>query len=121
MTVISRNSAVPDRPLRTVSLRRRVTLWVLLLLLVVLTGMGLVVNWLLGDALRSDLRQRLEDKAGYAAVLQEQGVAGQTLADRLTGNGVLALFQSGNQQYIGQDQGPVNPPTEAGRGGPRPP
>lgn len=106
----------PDRPLRTVSLRRRVTLWVLLLLLVVLTGMGLVVNWLLGDALRSDLKQRLEDKAGYAAVLQEQGVTGQTLADRLTGNGVLALFRSGNEQYVGQDQGPVGPPPGSGRG-----
>lgn len=109
-----------DRPLRTVSLRRRVTVWVLLLLLVVLAGMGLVVNWLLGDALRSDLRQRLEDKAGYAAVLQEQGVTGQTLADRLTGNGVLALFRSGDRQYVGQDQGPATPPVGAGHG-PRPP
>ena len=118
MTVPIRESS--GRPLRTVSLRRRVTLWVLLLLLVVLTGMGLVVNWLLGDALRSDLKQRLEDKAGYAAVLQEQGVSGQDLADRLTGNGVLALFRSGDQQYIGQDQGPAGPATGAVRG-PRPP
>ena len=109
-----------DRPLRTVSLRRRVTLWVLLLLFVVLTGMGLVVNWLLGDALRSDLKQRLEDKAGYAAVLQEQGVAGQNLADRLTGNGVLALFRSGDQEYVGQDQGPAGPPAAGGGRAPRP-
>lgn len=121
MTAHSRPLAVPDRPLRTASVRRRVTLWVLLLLLVVLTGMGLVVNWLLGDALRSDLRQRLEDKAGYAAVLQEQRVTGQTLADRLTGNGVLALFQSGDEQYVGQDQGPTALPAGGGRGGPRPP
>ena len=114
------DDGAPERPLRTVSLRRRVTLWVLLLLLVVLAGMGLVVNWLLGDALRSDLRQRLEDKAGYAAVLQEQGVTGQTLADRLTGNGVLALFRSGDRQYVGQDQGPAAVPPGVGRG-PRPP
>ena len=120
LTGRARTEMHPDRPLRTVSLRRRVTLWVLLLLLVVLAGMGLVVNWLLGDALRSDLRQRLEDKAGYAAVLQEQGVAGQTLADRLTGNGVLALYRSGNQEYVGQDQGPAAPPGGADRG-PRPP
>ena len=49
-----------DKPLRTVSLRRRVAVWTLLLLVVVLTTLGLVVNWLLGDALRSDLRQRLD-------------------------------------------------------------
>ena len=93
----------------------------LLLLLVLLTGMALVVNWLLGDALRSDLRQRLEDKAGYAAVLQEQGVTGQTLADRLAGNGVLRSFtvrrpaatSAGTRS--GHAAGPVR------RRGPRPP
>ena len=81
-----------DKPLRTVSLRRRVAVWTLLLLVIVLTTLGLVVNWLLGDALRSDLRQRLEDKASYAAVLREQGVTGQTLADRLAGGGRLILY-----------------------------
>ena len=105
-----------DHPLRTVSLRRRVALWVLLLLVVVLTAMSLVVNWLLGDALRSDLQQRLADKASYAEVLQEQGITGQTLADRLTGAGIGSTFVSGSHQYIGHDDGP--PPAAPGpRGG----
>ncbi len=108
-----------DRPLRTVSLRRRVTAWVLVLLLASLTITGLVVNWLLGNALRSDLQQRLEDKAGYAAVLQEQGVTGQTLADRLAGNGVVSLFTAGGRQYVGREQTPAVPP--AGKPGPRSP
>ena len=107
-----------DRPLRTVSLRRRVAVWVLLLLVVVLTVMGLVVNWLLGESLRSDLKHRLEDKASYAAVLQERGVSGQALANQMTGNGVLGLFNSGGNQYIGQDQGP--PPGGPGGAADRP-
>jgi two-component system OmpR family sensor kinase len=107
------------RPLQTVSLRRRVTIWTLLLLIVVLTTLGLVVNWLLGDALRSDLRQRLEDKASYAAVLQEQGVTGQALADRLVGGGVFSSFSSGDHQFIGRDSG-APPQRPAGGPGQRP-
>ncbi len=109
-----------DRPLKTVSLRRRVAVWTLLLLVVVLTSLGLVVNWLLGDALRSDLRQRLADKASYAAVLQEQGVSGQTLADRLAGGGVFSSFSSGNQDFIGRDTEPP-PQRPAANPGQRPP
>lgn len=121
MITLGRRTAPPvDRPLRTVSLRRRVAVWVLLLLVVVLTVMGLVVNWLLGDALKSDLTHRLQDKASYAAVLQEQGVAGQTLADQMTGNGVLGLFNSGGRAYIGHDEGPPfsGSAGSAGSGGP---
>ncbi len=109
-----------DEALKTVSLRRRVAVWTLLLLVVVLTTLGLVVNWLLGDALRSDLRQRLEDKASYAAVLQEQGVSGQTLADRLTGGGVFSTFTSGSHQFIGRDTEPP-PGRPGGSPGQRPP
>ena len=101
----------PGRAHRTaVSLRRRVAVWTLLLLVVVLTALGLVVNWLLGDALRSDLQQRLEDKASYAAVLQEQGITGQSLADRLTGGGVFSTFTSGSHQFIGRDTEPLPGP-----------
>ncbi len=62
-----------------------------LLLAVILVLLGFVVSTLLGNALRNDLRQRLEDRAGYAVVLQQQGVAGQTLADQMSGNGVFPL------------------------------
>ena len=115
-------ASAQDKPLKTVSLRRRVAVWTLLLLVVVLTTLGLVVNWLLGDALRSDLRQRLEDKASYAAVLQEQGVAGQTLADRLAGGGVFSSFTSGAHSYVGRDVDPSvqRPPGGPGQRPPRP-
>lgn len=111
-----RHPSVADRPLRTTSLRARVTVWVLAVLIVVLTVLGLVVNWLLGNALRSDLRQRLEDRAGYAAILEQQGIDGQSLADRLTGTGVFSLFTSGDQRFVGRD---IGPPPAGGRG-PRP-
>lgn len=104
-----------DRPLTTVSLRRRVTIWVLLVLVLVMTAMGLVVNWLLGDALRSDLRQRLEDRAGYAVVLEHQGLTGQLLTDRLTGGGVFSSITAGDKRFIGRDDGP---PPVGGRGRP---
>ncbi|MBM9475440.1 HAMP domain-containing histidine kinase [Nakamurella flavida] len=109
-----------DRPVRTVSLRTRVVVAVVALLAVLLVVLGLVVTTLLGDALRADLRTRLDDRAGYAAFLQEQGVTGQSLADNLSGSGVSSTFVAGGQEYIGRgtgpsDAGPPSPPAP-GRG-----
>lgn len=108
----------PTPPLRTASLRRRVAVVVLLFLLVVLTSLGLLVNVLLRNALTADLKTRLEDRAGYAGLLQQQGVTGQALADRLAGAGIFSSFSSGNRQYIGRDSNelpglrgrPIGPP-----------
>lgn len=109
-----------DQPVRTVSLRRRVTLWVLLVLVGLIVTLGFAVNWVLGDALRNDLRQRLEDRASYAGVLQANGVTGQDLADELAGQGIFSAYTSGNSRYIGRETG--RPPGgPGGRPGPRAP
>jgi two-component system OmpR family sensor kinase len=105
----------PDRPLVTSSLRRRVVVAVLALLLVVLVSLGLLVNAVLGERLRVDLRQRLVDRAGYAQLLDAQGVSGQTLTDRLTGAGITTSFVStGGDVTVGREA-PV-PPGAGGQG-----
>jgi two-component system, OmpR family, sensor kinase len=106
-----------EEPVRTVSLRRRVAAWVLLLLVAVLVGLGFLVHALLGDALKGDLQDRLSDRARYAVLLQEQGVTGQSLADKLTGDGVWADYSSGGQRWIGRDTGDGGRP-HPGPGGP---
>ena len=106
--------AGPDRPVVTSSLRRRVVIAVLALLLVVLVGLGLLVNAVLGERLRSDLRQRLVDRADYAQLLDTEGLSGQTLTDRLTGAGITTSFVStGGELTVGREA-PVPP----GAGGP---
>jgi two-component system OmpR family sensor kinase len=107
-----------EQPVRTPSLRRRIVLSVLAMLLVVMLGLGWVVNYLLGSSLRADLRQRLSDRAGYAAVLQQQGIDGQDLADRMTGQGVNAIYSSENGRFFGNPSGVTDP--NQGRPGPRP-
>jgi two-component system OmpR family sensor kinase len=102
--------------LPTGSLRRRVVLIALGLLMVVLVAVALVVNYFLGDRMRTDLRQRLLDRASYGQLLSDQGVSGQTLADRLAGQGITSsLTTPGGQEYIGREA-----PAFPGRPGPRP-
>jgi len=119
--VTATGSPVPaDAPVRTASLRLRVTLWVLLVLVGLIVSLGFAVNWILGDALRDDLRQRLADRASYAGVLQANGVSGQNLADELAGQGILSTYTSGDNQYIGRETG--RPPGgPGGRPSPRAP
>ena len=92
--------------MKTGSLRRRVAVSALGLLVLVLVGLGILVNALLANALRSDLRARLEDRAGYAALLLEQGVSGQTLADKLAGGGVYPTFTTTGGHFVGRPGGP---------------
>ena len=49
---------------------------------VLLVLLGVVVTTMLGTSLRDDLRQRLQDRAGYAVVLQQQGVKAAVPADQ---------------------------------------
>lgn len=107
--------------LRTGSLRVRVVLSVLTLVAVVIAALSVVVAVLLGDALRADLRQRLDDRAGYAVVLQEQGVTGQTLADQMSGGGVYSTFVSNGLAYVGRDPGPPDPAAPPAGPGAAPP
>src|SRR5699024_5582090 len=108
-----------EGPVRTISLRRRVTIWVLVLLVLLLAVLGFVVNVILGKALREDLRQRIEDRASYAGVLQANGVTGQNLADELAGQGIFSSYVSGDNEYVGRETGRPGPP--GGRPGPRTP
>ena len=90
--------------------------WVLVLLVAVLFALGTLVNLLLRQGLVDDLRTRLEDRAGFAAVLQEQGESGQSLADKTAGGGVLSTFTAGSRQYVGRNSDPRPPgPPPGGR------
>ncbi|WP_395728326.1 ATP-binding protein [Nakamurella sp.] len=116
-----------DRPVRTGSLRARVVVSVLVLLAVVLALLGVVVTTVLGNSLRDDLRQRLQDRAGYAVVLQQQGVTGQTLADQMSGGGILGTFTAGGEEFVGradvapQAPAPPNAPEPGNPPGAAPP
>ncbi|ACV80948.1 HAMP domain-containing sensor histidine kinase [Nakamurella multipartita] len=116
-----------DRPVRTGSLRARVVVSVLVLLAIILVLLGVVVTTMLGTSLRDDLRQRLQDRAGYAVVLQQQGVTGQTLADQMSGGGIFSTFTAGGQEYVGrpdaapQEQTPPTAPTPGNPPGGAPP
>ncbi len=102
--------------LRTGSLRRRVIVAVSALLVVVLVGMGFVVNVVLGDRLRGDLRQRLADRAALGQALARESLDPQALTDRLTGQGIVAVYRSSSTGIVtGRDQGP--PPRPPGSGG----
>lgn len=113
---LRRHRTGADR-VRTGSLRLRIACWVLALLVCTLTGLGILVNVLLRQALVDDLQTRLDDRAGFSAVLQEQGVTGQTLADKTAGQGVLSTFTAGSQHYIGRgsDNRPAGPPPGGAR------
>lgn len=102
---------------RTGSLRRRVVLAVLGLLLVVLTGAGLLINVVLADRLRSDLHNRLADRAGFAQLLLEQNLPPQRLTDQLTGQGITASYSAGGATIVGRDQ-PRPPGQRLGSGPP---
>lgn len=107
--------------IRTVSLRRRVLVPTLAVVAVVVTVFAVVVTSLLGSQLRGDLQERLRDRAGYAAVLQERGVTGQDLADELSGGGVFVAFASDGTDYVGRGGpggGPADPPRPGVAGGP---
>ena len=115
--------ALTDRPVATRSLRVRVAGWVLGLLLVVLVGLGVVVNLVLDKRLQSELDQRLRDRAGLAQALATQGLSAQQLTDRLTGAGITATIGNGSNAVTGRDLPPPGRPYAPGAGpqrGPRP-
>ena len=95
--------------MRTTSLRVRVVAAVLAMLTIVLVTVGILVNLVLGGQLRADLQQRLIDRAGYAQILAEEGLEGQSLANRLTGDDVTVTYSVGGDTVYGR--------AEPGRGG----
>jgi len=119
MTMTTPPAAAGDAAVRTPSLRRRVVLSVLGLLLIVLTALGLIMNWVLGTQLRADVQQRLLDRAQFAQVLTTQNLPAQTVVDQLAGQGITAQFTTGQQTLIGRDN--PTPPPPPGKGGHKPP
>jgi two-component system OmpR family sensor kinase len=73
--------------LPTPSLRRRVTLTVLILLAAMLLALAVTTDLVLGNRLDAQLRSRLVDRADVAAALVDQ-VSSQELVKRLEGDGV---------------------------------
>ncbi|WP_433268755.1 sensor histidine kinase [Actinosynnema sp. CS-041913] len=76
--------------LRTVSLRRRVTLSAIAVLGVVLVGLVLVVDATFGAQSKRDVEAALLDKARHAQSLVKQRVRGSDLVNRLENRGVQA-------------------------------
>jgi two-component system, OmpR family, sensor kinase len=99
------------RWLRSLSLRTRLVISTVALLAIVLVSLGLLVNAILASRLHSDLRQRLVERAGFAAVLSERGLTGQQLADSLTGQGITgSVIASDGETFVGRDQPRPSPP-----------
>ncbi|SDS01796.1 Signal transduction histidine kinase [Nocardioides scoriae] len=84
--------------LHTPSLRRRVTLVVLVLLAAMLLAVSVVTDTVLANRLDAQLRQRLADRATVAAALVDQ-VEPRDLARRLEGDGVSAVVTVGDEVY----------------------
>jgi two-component system OmpR family sensor kinase len=77
-------------PLRTVSLRRRVTLSVMAVLGVVLVGLVLLVNTLFATATTKSLNGVLAERLQFAQQLAQQHASPEDLVDRVSVRGVRA-------------------------------
>lgn len=111
-------------PLRTRSLRRRVTLAVLSFLAVMLVILAVTTDLVLSTRLEGQLEQRLSDRASIAQALVDQ-VAPRDLVDRLEGDGVSVQlvtaegerFAKGPLSTVMSSQPPAGP-RQKGPGGP---
>lgn len=106
-------------PLRTVSLRRRVTVLSLTVLAAVLLVVGVLTDVFFSAQIRSELRQQLDVRAALAGQLVAQGVSADEVARRVETPGIRAeLVAPDGRVYAGDpDEGrPWGPPPR--RGGP---
>ncbi|WP_338181708.1 HAMP domain-containing sensor histidine kinase [Jatrophihabitans sp.] len=110
--------------LRTGSLRRRVLVAVLGLLLAVIVTICAAVNIILSNRLYSDARHQIAERAQYATVLGQRGLTPQELADGLTGQGITASVLRDGEVTVGRDApppgGPGRPGGRPGQAGPGP-
>lgn len=97
--------------LRTTSLSRRVLLFSLAVLLVVLTTAGVLTDVLLGAQLRSDAAARLTSRADAAQAALSSGAGEREVAAAASGDGVTASLVTGDGTVVG------NPAVEPPRGG----
>jgi two-component system OmpR family sensor kinase len=104
--------------LRTVSLRRRVTVLSLVVLAAVLLVVGVLTDVFFSAQIRSELRQQLNVRATLAGELVAQGVPAGEVARRVEAPGIRAsLVASDGRVYAGDpdEDRPWGPPW---RGGP---
>ncbi|GAA0933048.1 HAMP domain-containing sensor histidine kinase [Pseudonocardia zijingensis] len=80
----------PAPRLRTVSLRRRVTVLSLTVLAAVLLVVGVLTDFFFSNQIRSELRQQLDVRATLAGQLVAQGVAADEVARRVEAPGIRA-------------------------------
>ncbi|TWF76276.1 signal transduction histidine kinase [Pseudonocardia hierapolitana] len=106
-------------PLRTVSLRRRVTALSLTVLAAVLLVVGVLTDVVFSAQIRSELRQQLNVRATLAGQLVAQGVPADEVARRVEAPGIRAeLVAADGRVYAGDpddDERWMPPPW---RGGP---
>jgi signal transduction histidine kinase len=88
-------------PLRTSSLRRRVTVLVIVVLAVVLLGIVLVVNAVFAAETNRDLTAVLADHGRVAVTLARQNVGPKVLLNRVDTDGVRAELVLANGQTYG--------------------
>ncbi|MDF2826406.1 MAG: ATPase, partial [Mycobacterium sp.] len=100
----------------TPSLRRRVVLTVLALLIVLLTLLGVTVDTVVGAQARRDLHDRLMSTVARADSLAEQGVSPDQFVAEVNGGGIRArLIAADGTVYgdptveVGQGVGPPGP------------
>jgi signal transduction histidine kinase len=88
-------------PLRTTSLRRRVTVLVILVLAAVLLGMVLVVDAVFAAETNRDLNALLNDHERIALLLAKQQVGPQALMNRVDTDSVRARLVLANGRTLG--------------------
>lgn len=113
--------SLPTSPLRTTSLRLRTVVAIIALLAVLLTGLVVAVEAVLGARLRAQVEDRLRDRASAAAALV--GVLdADDLADRLSAQGLSVRIVQPDGAAV--EAGPTpeqlrsGPPDPAGLPGP---
>jgi two-component system, OmpR family, sensor kinase len=103
--------------LRTVSLRRRVTVLSLSVLAAVLLAVGVLTDVVFSVQIRSELREQLDVRAALAGELVAQGVPAAEVARRVEAPGIRAeVVAADGALYAGDDDEPWGPPPW--RGGP---
>ncbi len=95
--------SAPPAPMRTVSLRRRVTVLVLVVMAVVLTVSGVAVDTVFAAQSRRDETTLLAGRLQLARQLGRQGVAPGALARRVGGPGVAATVTLADGSVFGDD------------------
>ncbi|MEJ3656709.1 HAMP domain-containing sensor histidine kinase [Actinomycetes bacterium KLBMP 9759] len=104
--------------LRTVSLRRRVTAFSMLVMAAALLVVGVLTDVVFAAQSRADIRQQLDVRAALATQLVGQGLTAQEAAQQVTGPGVRAVVVGPDgKTYRTRGEDVWGPPWGPHRGG----